>query len=60
MENLTKQQRYMQDKKQIKIAVNEAVYNDFVKKLKADRITQKYMLETAINRYIEGIDHYKK
>ena len=57
---MTKEQRYMQGKKQVKIAVNDALYHDFVKKLEEDGITQKYMLETAIQRYLAGIDHYKK
>lgn len=45
------------DEKQIKIYVNEALYEDFKAKLKADKLTAKEVLETAIYRYIHGDLH---
>ena len=57
---MTRQQKFMIDKKSIRINVNEAIFEDFKAKLQEDGITQQYMLETAIERYLAGIDHYKK
>lgn len=53
-------QKFMQDKHKVNFTVNKAIFDDFKKKLKEDGITQQYMLETAINRYLADIDHYKK
>ena len=48
------------DEKQVKIYVNEALYEDFKSKLKADKLTAKEVLETAIYRYIHGDLHINK
>lgn len=60
MGNKERQQKYMQGKRNIGFCVKEATFEAFNKKLIEDNISKQYMLETAINRYIEGIDHYKK
>ena len=52
--------KYMQDKKQLNIDVNEALYEDFKAKLKADKLTAKEVLETAIYRYVHGDLHINK
>ena len=60
MGNKERYEKFMQGKKKIGFRVSEATFEAFNKKLEEDSITQQYMLETAINRYIEGIDYYKK
>lgn len=52
-DGLTKNQRYKQNKKQMGIWLNEALYNDFKDKLQKENQTAKEVLEYAINRYLE-------
>lgn len=60
MGNMEAKKKFYADKKTLQITLNEAIYKEYKKKLIDDGITQQYMLETAINRYLQGIDHYKK
>ena len=60
MGNLEDVKKYRQGKKQVSFAVNEALYEDFKTKLKADKLTAKEVLETAIYRYIHGDLHINK
>ena len=55
MGKLENKQRFMQGKKQIAFYVNEAIFDDFNKKLKDDGFTKQKVLETAIYQYLNGI-----
>ena len=54
MDNLENKKPVRKDSKQVKIFVNEALYEDFKRQLDIDKKTAKEVLETAIYQYING------
>lgn len=60
MGKMDRHKKFMTGKKNIAFYVNEATFEALNKKLEEDGISKQYMLETAIQRYLAGIDHYKK
>ena len=54
-DNLERQKKYRQGKRTVSFAVNEALFEDFERKLKEDGKTKKEVLETAIYQYLNGI-----
>lgn len=58
MEKMDRRKKFMQGKRNVKIVLSNAIFDNFKQKLKNDGISQQKMLETAIDRYLKGIDKY--